>query len=104
MNRYILVYLGGKPPATPEEGKLHFANYQKWLASLGDAAVSPMNPLKGTKAVSRDGGISDMGSGMSGYTIVEADSMDDAMQMAIACPFLELGGTMEVSELIQMGD
>lgn len=39
---------------------------------------------------------------MSGYTIVEAESMDAALVMAKACPFLDIEGTLEVSELVQM--
>lgn len=39
---------------------------------------------------------------MSGYTIIEADSMQVALENAKACPFLEIGGSLEVSELMQM--
>jgi hypothetical protein len=39
---------------------------------------------------------------MSGYTIVEADSMDAALEMAKSCPFLDINGSLEVSELMQM--
>ena len=39
---------------------------------------------------------------MSGYTILEADSMEEALAMAKSCPFLEIGGSLEVSEIMQM--
>ncbi len=39
---------------------------------------------------------------MSGYSIIEADSMDAALSMAKACPFLDIRGSLEVSELMQM--
>lgn len=79
------------------------AKYRSWLSSLGDAAVSPANPLRNTQTVNPDGSVT-AGSqtSMSGYTIVEADSHDDAVAMAKACPFLEVGGSLEVSELMQM--
>lgn len=103
MAQYVIVYLGGNQPATPEEGKQHFAKYMEWLSSLGDAAVSPANPLKDTSTVNPDGTVTSGGtSTMSGYTIVEADSMDAALSIAKACPFLEIGGSLEVSELMQM--
>ncbi|MEM7293846.1 MAG: hypothetical protein AAF420_10700 [Pseudomonadota bacterium] len=103
MAQYVLVYLGGNPPATPEEGQKHFAKYQEWLASLGDAAVSPMNPCKDTHTVAADGSATAGSSvGMSGYTIVEAESMDAALAMAKTCPFLDIGGTLEVSERVDM--
>ncbi len=103
MARYLIVYLGGDQPATPEEGQQHFAKYMEWLSSLGDAAVSPANPLKDTNTVNPDGSVSSGGvSTMSGYTIVEADSMEAALSMAKACPFLEIAGSLEVSELMEM--
>ena len=103
MAQYVIVYLGGNQPSSPEEGKQHFAKYMDWLASLGDAAVSPANPLKGTRTVNPDGSVSDGGTTtMSGYTVVEADSADAALSMAKACPFLDIGGSLEVSELVEM--
>ena len=39
---------------------------------------------------------------MSGYTVIEVDSMDRALDFAKTCPFLEIGGSLEVSELVQM--
>lgn len=103
MAQYIMTYLGGEQPASPEEGQQHFAKYMEWLTSLGDAAVSPANPLKDTRTVNPDGSVATGGStGMSGYTIVEADSMEAALSMAKTCPFLDIGGSLEVSELIEM--
>jgi hypothetical protein len=103
MPQYIIVYLGGDQPSSSEEGKQHFAKYMDWLSSLGDSDVSPMNPLKGTSTVNSDGTVT-TGSNttMSGYTIIEADSMDAALSIAKACPFLDIGGSLEVSELIEM--
>jgi hypothetical protein len=103
MANYMISYLGGNQPATPEEGKQHFAKYKQWLSSLGDAAVSPANPLKGTTTINTDGSVSEGGAtGMSGFTVVEAESMDDALAMAKSCPFLDIGGSLEVSELLQI--
>jgi hypothetical protein len=39
---------------------------------------------------------------MSGYSIVSAENMDDALEIAQACPFLDTGGTLEVAELVNM--
>ena len=39
---------------------------------------------------------------MSGFTIIEEESMDAALETAKACPFLETGGTLEVSELMKI--
>ncbi len=104
MAQFMITYLGGNHPETPEEGQQHFARYQAWLADLGTAAVSPMNPLKGSCVVAPDGSVHEGGkTGMSGYTLVEATSMEAALAMAQACPFLDIDGSLEVSELVQMG-
>ncbi len=103
MGQYVIVYLGGDQPSNPEEGKQHMAKYMEWIDSLGGAAVSPMNPLKASKTVKSDGSVVDGSSvAMSGYTIIEAESMDAALKITKACPFLDVGGTLEVSELMQM--
>lgn len=103
MPQYIMVYLGGNQPSSPEEGQRHFSKYMDWLSSLGAAAVSPANPLKNTSTVHADGTVTTGGSTtMSGYTIIQADSMEAALSMAKACPFLDIGGSLEVSELVEM--
>lgn len=103
MPQYVIVYLGGNPPSTPEEGQRHFAEYREWLSSLGGSVVSPMNPFKDTHTVGPDGRVSRGGAtSMSGYTIVEADSMAAALAIAGSCPFLDIGGSLEVSELVRM--
>ncbi len=103
MSRYIITYLGGNQPTSSEESKQHMTKYMEWLSSLGASAVSPANPLKNTSTVNPDGTITPGGAtSMSGYTIIEADSMDAALSIAKECPFLDIGGSLEVSELIRM--
>ena len=103
MAQYMISYLGGDQPSSPEEGKQHFAKYKEWLSSLGDSAVSPANPLKNKRTVNPDGTVTTGGTTtMSGYTIIEVDSMDAALEIAKACPFLDINGSLEVSELMQM--
>ena len=101
MPQYMITYLGGVKPSNPEEGQRHFLKYMDWLSSLGESAVSPANPLKDTTTVNADGSVTDgSATAMSGFTIVEADSMEAALSIAKACPFLGTGGSIEVSELI----
>ena len=103
MPQYIITYLGGDQPSNPEEGKQHMSKYRAWLSSLGDSAVSPANPLKNTSTVNSDGTVTRGGTTtMSGFTIIKADSMEAALLIAKACPFLDVGGSLEVSELIEM--
>lgn len=103
MNQYIISYIGGDQPASPEEGQKHFARYQQWLGSLGDAALKPMVPFKDTHTVNPDGSVTE-GSlvSMTGHTIVQAESIEQSIEYAKSCPFLEINGSLEVAELVQM--
>ena len=105
MPQYIFVYLGGEHPSNPEEGQKHFTKYQQWLSSLGDAVLSPAIPFKDTHTVHPDGTIEPgTTSAMSGLSIIKLDSMDAAVKVAQSCPFLEINGTLEISEMIQMSN
>jgi hypothetical protein len=60
--------------------------YMKWLSSLGEAAISPMNPLAHTNVVNPDGSVTEGGvTAMSGYTLIEADTIDSAIEMTKNC-------------------
>jgi hypothetical protein len=105
MPKYIFVYLGGEYPSSPEEGQKHFAQYQKWLTSLGKAVISPAVPFKDTHTVQTNGTASPGSTtAMSGLSILELGSMEEALKAAQSCPFLEIKGTLEVSEMIEMTD
>ncbi len=102
MPEYIIAYHGGKEPESPEEGAKGMAKWQAWLGGLGDAIVNPGTPLGRNRIVSSSGVSDDGGPDpLTGYTIVKADDMDAALEMAKACPFLEMG-TLEVAEVMQM--
>lgn len=103
MKQFVLVYLGGNQPSSPEEAEKHFAKYMQWLSSLGESVVIPTIPLKNTNTVSPDGTIREGGSSaMSGFSIIKAESMDAALSIAQDCPFLEIDGSLEVSEMMEM--
>ena len=103
MAQFMLTYLGSPKPSSPEEGQKHMVKYKEWLGSLGNAAISPANPLKNSKTVNPDGSVSDGGkTTMSGFTLIEAESEEAALSIAQSCPYLEIGGSLEVSEVMKM--
>ena len=76
MTQYVIVYLGGDHPSSPEEGKQHMEKYMEWLSALGESAVSPANPLKNTSTVNSNGTVTNGGTTtMSGYTIIDVESL-----------------------------
>lgn len=77
-------------------------NWKAWVVALGDAAVNPGTPLGKSKIMS-SAGVSDgdEANSLSGFSVVKADSMEAALQMAKECPFMK-PGTMEVAEMRSM--
>ena len=103
MLQYIFVYIGGEYPSDPEEGQKHFEKYQQWLHSLGNAVISPAIPFKDTHTVQADGSTAPGSlSAMSGMSIIRLGSMQEALAAAQACPFLEINGALEISEMVEM--
>ena len=102
MNDYVFVYRGGKAFESREDGAKHMEKWGAWVNGLGDASVNRGTPFKASKIVSA-GGVSDSGTDpLTGYSIVKADSMDAATAMAKACPHLDIGGSIVVSETMDM--
>jgi len=57
--------------------------------------------FKNTSSVNSDGTVTTGGTTtMSGYTIV--DSVDEELSTAGCCPFLDIVGSLEVPEIMQM--
>jgi hypothetical protein len=105
MPKFIFVYLGGEFPENPDEGRKHFAEYQQWLDSLGKAVLSPAIPFRDTHTVQPNGKpMPGSTTAMSGLSIIELPSMDEALKIAAKCPFLSINGTLEISEMVEMSD
>jgi len=103
MNQYIIVYFGGDHPSSPGEAQKHFSKYQHWLNVLGAAIIKPMVPFKKSHTVHPNHSVSEGSSvAMSGHTIVQAESIEQAIEYAQSCPFLDINGSLEVAELAQI--
>ena len=102
MSNYVFAYHGGKKPESPEEGTKLMVKWKAWVGGLGDAVVNPGTPLGKSKTVSSAGVSDHRGPDrLTGFSIVKADNMDAALEMAKECPFLEIG-TIEVAEVMEM--
>jgi hypothetical protein len=97
-NNYVLVYHGGSMPESPEEGAQVMKAWTDWFATLGAAVVDGGNPASQTKRIAADGSVSDDPSGPSGYSVIAADSLDQAVELAKGCPVLAGGASIQVVE------
>lgn len=104
MGKFVLAYQGGEMPDTPEEGEKVTAAWMSWFGSLGAAVVDGGNPFGSSKVITADGSVADGGpGGLTGYSIISADSLDAATGLARGCPLLASGGTVAVYETHDMG-
>tara|TARA_R110002051_G_scaffold103453_6_gene175271 strand:+ start:1027 stop:1395 length:369 start_codon:yes stop_codon:yes gene_type:complete len=103
MSKFVFAYHGGPSSMTPEEGKAHMGKWMGWMESLGDAVVDRGLPVGKSKTVGPRGVTDDGGSNpLSGFTIVQADSIDAAVEMAKRSPHVEVGGTIEIAPALDM--
>jgi hypothetical protein len=73
----------------------------KWFASIGDKIVDPGSPLGPGREISRSG-TKDLPLGMdslTGYTVINADNIDEAVNIAKGCPMIT---SLRIYEAISM--
>lgn len=101
MANFVLVYHGGSMPNSPEEGAKVMQAWTDWFAQLGDKVVDGGNPASRTRRIASDGSVSDDPTGPSGYSIIKADSIDEAVTLAKGCPVLAGGSAIQVVETFE---
>ena len=104
MTKYLLNYHGGGMPETPAEGEKVMKAWNDWMGVLGKALVDGGNPTGPSRTITASGKVSDGGGAnpSTGYSILEAKSLDDAVKLAKGCPIFISGGSVEVAELMPM--
>lgn len=100
MSHYLLAYHGGGMPQSEQERAEVNAAWGQWYQQLGSSVVDGGNPVGQTMTVSPDGSTMPGGgpNPISGYTIIQAKSMSDAVKLSRGCPVLASGGSVEVGE------
>jgi hypothetical protein len=99
--KYLLVYYGGGMPETPAQQARVMKQWTSWFTRLGPALVDPGNPMSGAvNKIKPDGTVSKgpVGQRASGYSIIEAHSLEAATKLAKACPVIKGGAQIAVYE------
>lgn len=103
MTNYVLTYKGGGMPETEAEQQATMAAWGAWYESLGAAVVDGGNPFGPSMTVASDGSTSEgAAAGLGGYTILSAESLAAAADLAKGCPILTNGGSVELYETFQV--
>jgi hypothetical protein len=93
MKKFLYLYSGGKPPATPEAGKTMLEDWKAYFAKINSRFDSG-GPLGPHKTVGVRGG-----SQPNGFSILEADDLDQAVALTKGHPHLANNGTIEICEI-----
>jgi len=113
MKEFMLIFSGPdytQAGFSPEQSQAQFARWYTWVEDLKKKGTyfegRPLLPggknIKGKKPVVTDGPFAESKEIVGGYFIIKADSMDDAVSIAKDCPDLEIGGQVEVREVMKM--
>lgn len=103
MENFRIAYYGGNQPSSKEEGLTQMNKWKDWVEGLGNTIVNPGTPLPVSKIVASSRVEDDNApNSMKGFAVVKADSIEVAIEIAQTDPFLENGGTIRVSEMMEM--
>ena len=103
MPNFMIAYHGGTQPRSKEEGMAQMGKWKAWVEGLGKAVVNPGTPLPSSKIVTSKSVADDQDpKGMKGFAVVQAESMEAAVKIAQTDPFLDSGGTIRVSQMMEM--
>lgn len=115
MKDYMLIYKGGDPDWMDHTSEAQMAEVmQQWQQWLGDLAakqllVSGGSPLEYSgKQISPDGVVTDIAAAefkelVSGYSIIKAETIEQAVTLAKQCPVLHSPDvTVEVREVVNL--
>ena len=111
MEKYMFLFRGGD--VSKLSPQLQEAQMQKWLAwvdklTKSDRYVSgePLLPggktIGGTKKTVTDGPFAESKEVIGGFFMIKAKNLDEAVQMAKEAPDFDLGGTVEVREIMKL--
>jgi hypothetical protein len=109
MAKFLFIYRGageGAGRMTPEERQQHMQKWERWIAEgiqkgwmldPGDG-LTPETRVVNAKVIT-DGPFVESKEIVGGFSIVQADTLDAAAQLARGCPGVGIGATVEVRPL-----
>jgi hypothetical protein len=100
MANYLLAYTGGGMAQTESEREAAMAAWGSWFQKLGPAVVEMGAPVGASASVTASGPNGAAASGLTGYSVISADSLDAAAALTKDCPVLASGGKVDVYETI----
>src|SRR5215468_1313642 len=111
MGEFVFLYRGGQRPTSPEQGQQVLQRWMTWFKDLAAKGhvVDRGQPLertgkivKGTAKTVTDGPFAEAKDVVGGYTLIKANDVVQAAELAKGCPILERGGHVEVRPVMKL--
>ena len=104
MSTFMFLFRGGHEPTSPEEMQAQMQKWMGWIEQLRkQGKYIAGEPLQGSgKVVSSrrkiitDGPFAEGKELVGGYFLVQAETLDEAVQMSKDCPIFETDGSVEI--------
>lgn len=104
MPKFVLAYQGGGMAEGEEAQQAAMEQWMNWFGSLGERVVDAGSPFGSSSTIGTDGAVKDGGTAaLTGYSIISADRLSDAVSDAQGCPVLKSGGSVDVYEVMPIG-
>jgi len=114
MKDFVLIFRGvNDDPSnhlSPQQRQEFMADWQNWmggiaaqgkLSNMGYRLSTEGNTLKADN-ITTDGPFAEIKEILTGVTIIKADTLEEANELAKGCPILKIGGSVEVRGVIVM--
>jgi len=116
MTEFVLLYRNTlearrESHGSPEKAQQTMKKWRAWfddmsrkgcLKNIGQPLDDAGKVVGGKQRSVTDGPFAETKDVVGGYSLIEARSLDEAVQIASACPIIEIGGSVEVRPVMQM--
>ncbi len=113
MNEFVLIFRNDSKSdqkSSPDQMQAIMKQWQDWIGGIAaqNKLANPGNPLGSSgktlkpNNVVTDGPYVELKEMITGYIIVKTDTIDEAVTLAKGCPILQVGGNVEVRDVIPM--
>jgi len=114
MKEFLLIFRmqidANAVPPSPEQMQASMKKWQDWLGGLAaqNKLSASGNRLAMEGSVVKPGGLVTNGpyveitEAIAGYSIIKADTLEEAAELSKGCPILAVNGTVEIRQIMTM--
>ncbi|MGH7285951.1 MAG: YciI family protein [Polyangiaceae bacterium] len=112
MSEFLYIYRNEqRPPSSPQEMEASMKLWVGWMKKLeekgnlvnfGHPLVSEGRVVKNKKGAFSDGPYAETKDVVSGFSIVKAETLSEAVELSLGCPIFDGGGIVEVRPIAKM--